>query len=105
MGSCITFGALAYVALRQPWPWAAKSAALALALTMVVLVGLSRVYLGVHWASDIAGAWSASAVWLASAVVAFEMLLRLRQRRRGAAATRPKADVPDKPAPARRPKK
>jgi membrane-associated phospholipid phosphatase len=98
MGSFITFGALAYIALRQPWPWAAKSAALAIALTIVVLVGLSRVYLGVHWASDIAAGWSAGTVWLASAVVAFEMMLRLRQRRRGAALTSPAADVPDKPA-------
>ena len=80
MGSFITFGALAYIALRQPWPWVAKSAALAAALTMIVLVGLSRVYLGVHWTSDIAGGWSAGAVWLTSAMVAFEMLLRLRQR-------------------------
>jgi len=100
MDSFIAFGALAYIALRQPWPWAARSAALAIALTIVVLVGLSRVYLGVHWASDIAGAWSAGMVWLASAVVAFEMLLRLRQRRRGAAPTSPAADVPDQPAPA-----
>jgi membrane-associated phospholipid phosphatase len=95
MGSFITFGALAYLALRQPWPWAAKSAALAVGVTIVLLVGLSRVYLGVHWASDIAGGWSAGAVWLASAVVAFELLLRLRQRRRGAAPAGPAADVPD----------
>ena len=97
MGSFITFGALAYIALRQPWPWVAKSAGLAIALTIVVLVGLSRVYLGVHWTSDIAGGWSAGTVWLASAVVAFEMLLRLRQRRRGARPTSPTADVPDVP--------
>jgi membrane-associated phospholipid phosphatase len=99
MGSFITLGALSYVALRQPWPWAAKSAALAVALTMVVLVGVSRVYLGVHWASDIAGGWSAGTVWLAAAVAAFEMLLRVRQRRRGGAPTSPAVDVPDKPAP------
>jgi undecaprenyl-diphosphatase len=100
MDSYITFGTLAYLALRQPWRWAAKSACLAIALTMVVLVGISRVYLGVHWASDIAGGWSAGTVWLTSAVVAFEMLLRLRQRRRRAAPTSPAAEVPDKPAPA-----
>jgi undecaprenyl-diphosphatase len=100
MGSLITFGALAYIALRQHWSWKAESAVLALALTMVVLVGLSRVYLGVHWASDIAGGWSAGTVWLASALVAFEMLLRLRQRRRGAAPTSPAGDIPDKPVPA-----
>jgi undecaprenyl-diphosphatase len=78
MGSFITFGALAYMALRRPWPWGARSAALAAAMTMVVLVGLSRVYLGVHWASDIAGGWSAGTIWLAAAVAAFEMLLRFR---------------------------
>ena len=98
MDSFITLGALAYIALRMPWPRAAKAAALAVALTLAVLVGVSRVYLGVHWASDIAGGWSAGTVWLTSAVVAFEMMLRLRQRRRGAAPTSPRADVPDKPA-------
>lgn len=98
MGSFITFGALAYIALRQPWPWQARSAALAIGMTITALVGLSRVYLGVHWASDIAGGWGAGTVWLAAAVVAFEMLL---QRRRGAAPTSPAADVPDKPLPAR----
>jgi undecaprenyl-diphosphatase len=100
MDSFVTFGALVCIALRQPWPWKAKSAVLAIALTMVVLVGLSRVYLGVHWASDIAGGWSAGTVWLSSAVTAFEMLLRLRQRRRGGAPTSPSAIVPDKPVPA-----
>ncbi|HTH65839.1 MAG TPA: phosphatase PAP2 family protein [Gemmatimonadales bacterium] len=100
MASFITFGALAYLALRLPWPWLSKSAALAIALTMVVLVGVSRVYLGVHWASDIAGGWSAGTVWLVTAVVSYEMLLRLRQRRRGAAPTSPAADIPDKPVPA-----
>lgn len=101
MGSFITSGALAYIALRQSWPWAAKSAGLAIALTVVVLVGVSRVYLGVHWASDIAGGWSAGTVWLAAAVVSFELLLRLRQRRRGAAPTSPTVDVADKPVPPR----
>ncbi|MBK5277146.1 MAG: phosphatase PAP2 family protein [Desulfuromonadales bacterium] len=81
MGSFITFGALAYIVLRQPWPWGAKSAGLAIAVTIVVLVGLSRVYLGVHWASDIAGGWSAGTVWLASAVAAFEIILRLRDEK------------------------
>jgi undecaprenyl-diphosphatase len=100
MDSFITFGALVCIAFRQHWPWNAKSAVLAIALTMVVLVGLSRVYLGVHWASDIAGGWSAGTVWLTCAVMAFEMLLRLRERRRGGAPTGPAAIVPDKPVPA-----
>jgi undecaprenyl-diphosphatase len=83
MGSFIAFGSLAFVALRQRWPWTAKLAALAIALTSTILVGLSRVYLGVHWASDIIGCWSAGAVWLISAAKAFEILFRLGRRRHG----------------------
>ena len=101
MGSCITFGAISYIVLRQPWKWRVKSAVLAFAVTMVVLIGLSRIYLGVHWTSDILGAWSAATVWLASAIVALEMLLRLRERRRGASPTSRLGDVPDKPVPQR----
>jgi membrane-associated phospholipid phosphatase len=99
MGSVIVLGSIAYVVLRQPLRWKAKSAWLALLATAVVLIGLSRVYLGVHWISDIAGGWSAGAVWLATTTVAFETLLRLRQLRRGAppgAAADP--DLPDAPA-------
>jgi undecaprenyl-diphosphatase len=75
MSSFIACGAVSYIAMRQRWPWKVKSAALAAAATIVVLVGLSRVYLGVHWASDIAGGWAAATVWLAATTIAFEMLL------------------------------
>jgi membrane-associated phospholipid phosphatase len=73
MNSFITFGALAYIALRQPWSWISKSAVLALAITLAMVITVSRVYLGVHWTSDVVGGWSAGMVWLASAVTAFEM--------------------------------
>ena len=82
MESFIVYGALAYITLRQPWPWKVDSAVLALGVTMVILIGLSRVYLGVHWLSDIAGGWSAGTAWLVACSVGFDMVLRLRQHRR-----------------------
>jgi undecaprenyl-diphosphatase len=97
MGSLIVLGSIGYVALRLPLRWKVKSAVLAALATAVALVGLSRVYLGVHWLSDIAGGWSAGAVWLATATVAFETLLRIRQLRRGALPSLG-TDVPDEPA-------
>jgi undecaprenyl-diphosphatase len=97
MGSLIVLGSIGYVALRLPLRWKVKSAVLAALATAVVLVGLSRVYLGVHWLSDIAGGWSAGAVWLATASVAFETLLRIRQLRRGAPPPGPGSDVPGEP--------
>ncbi len=42
------------------WRWPALTAAVA----FVVLVGLSRVYLGVHYPSDILGGWCAALVWV-----------------------------------------
>lgn len=33
------------------------------ALTLTVLIGLSRIYLGVHYPTDVAAGWCAGAVW------------------------------------------
>lgn len=42
-----------------------RRAALALAALPVPLIGLSRMYLGAHWASDVLGAYLLSGAWLA----------------------------------------
>src|SRR5438477_593595 len=54
MGSTVLFAALSYLAIRSFPRWRWKSAAIALGTTLIVAVSLSRVYLGVHWISDVA---------------------------------------------------
>lgn len=40
-------------------------------VTMVLLVGFSRIYLGVHWPSDVLGGWLTGAIWMSVVAVAF----------------------------------
>jgi undecaprenyl-diphosphatase len=78
MGSTIAYGALAYLAMRALPSWKWKSAALAFAITFVAAVATSRVYLGVHWISDVGAGITAGAVWVAFTTVAYETLRRIR---------------------------
>ncbi len=81
MGSTIVFGALSYLALRQSGAWRERSAALALAISTVLAISLSRIYLGVHWITDVVAGITAGLVWVVAATVAYEASRRIRAAR------------------------
>lgn len=78
MGSTVVMGALAYLAVRSLKTWRQKSAALAFATTFVIAVSASRVYLAVHWLSDIAAGITGGLLWLATTTVGYETFRRIR---------------------------
>jgi undecaprenyl-diphosphatase len=78
MGSTIVFGALAYLSFRILVRWRYRAAALALACTLILAIAISRVYLGVHWISDIGAGIAAGLIWLATATVGYETFRRIR---------------------------
>jgi len=56
----LTLGALTAREFKRPL---LKAYVMALAVIVTLFVGLSRVYLGVHWPSDVLGGWSLGAAW------------------------------------------
>ena len=79
MGSLIGYGMLSYLLIAF-WPPARRHATLLIATTiaLVLAVGLSRLYLGVHFLSDVIGGYAAGGVWLAACVTGVEISLRQR---------------------------
>ena len=81
MGSTVVFGALSYIAFRAFPQWRWKTAALAFAITLILAVAVSRVYLGVHWISDVAAGVACGAIWVGVTTMAYETLRRVRRLR------------------------
>lgn len=64
----VMYGVIVYKTqdkLRSKW---AKAALMVVAFLMVAGIGVSRVYLGVHYPSDVAGGYFVGAVWLAAVI-------------------------------------
>lgn len=82
--------------LASPPAW--RRPAMIVALAMAILIGLSRIYLGVHWPSDVIGGWALGllTVLVAVAVCKWSGALRLEPQhdiigRHGAASGEDKA--------------
>lgn len=61
----VFYGLLAYLVFRYVKSWRTKVAVVLSAVFTVVMIGLSRVYLGVHWPSDVLGGYLIGTWWLA----------------------------------------
>lgn len=80
MGSTLLYGCLALIAARdikEPW---SRVAIYAVAVLWISLIGLSRIYLGAHYLSDVIAAVAIGSAWLALCWTTVEIFRRRRRR-------------------------
>jgi undecaprenyl-diphosphatase len=63
MMAAVTYLTLAVMLARSQPHYRLKAYLLLVAVLLTLLVGASRVYLGVHWPSDVLAGWTAGAAW------------------------------------------
>jgi undecaprenyl-diphosphatase len=81
-GAVLFYGVLAAFLVSRFYDWRARAACVAGAVLMVGLVALSRMYLGVHYLSDVLAAACASTVWLVLCLAGGHALVRERLKLR-----------------------
>lgn len=82
MGSTVLYGVLAALLVREIRGARARTAAIAAAVLVIAAICFSRVYLGVHYLSDVIAGSLEGAVWLGSCLLAVAALRRRGERRR-----------------------
>jgi len=79
--SLAVYGTLGFIAARHLGSRRAQFAVLAGTTVLVLLIGFSRLYLGVHFLSDVIAGYSLGIAWVALCVVLLQLRLRLKERR------------------------
>lgn len=67
----VFYGFIAFVLAARFRPSLGRDLAMAVCIALIVLVGPSRIYLGEHWPSDVAGAYLIGGVWLGLLIAAY----------------------------------
>lgn len=79
MGSLIGYGMLAYFAILSLRRTGARVAVGVAASLLVLLIGFSRLYLGVHYFSDVVAGFTGGVVWLSVCISGLEVARRRPQ--------------------------
>lgn len=87
-GSLIGYGMLAYLLILWIPGRRVHVSIVAVAALLVLAIGFSRLYLGVHYFSDVVAGYAAGVVWLSACISGLEVLRRHRGTREAVVARR-----------------
>ena len=79
LAALVGYGMIAYFVVRLTSSRWWHALAIALAAALAIAVGYSRLYLGLHFFSDVVGGLAAGAVWLTASITALEVARRKQE--------------------------
>lgn len=74
--SCCFYGALAAILTLPSHSFARKAAIWGFAALLTLAIGFSRIYLGVHYPTDVMGGYAAGVLWAATVRACYQLWLR-----------------------------
>lgn len=84
LNSIVIAGIVAYLIILRLKTTKARVITVLVASVFAFTMGLSRVYLGHHWLTDVLAAWAIGIAWLALVITAHRLYLTARTRRHSA---------------------
>lgn len=84
LNAIVVAGVVAYLLVQHQKRGWSRALTVVLAAGFALTMGLSRVYLGHHWLTDVVVAWTLGLAWLAVVVTAHRIYLTVRRRGRAA---------------------
>lgn len=81
MSAMAFYGFLVYLTVVSRIPIAFKSFLVTLLVIIILSIGISRIYLGVHYPSDVAAGFIGGLIWVTFCIVVFNIFSLLRKRK------------------------